>query len=137
MSMFTKHTTASVVCDHPQRQFQCPNGWCLFYESRCNGVRGCTDGSDEENCGKLYFDIDTFYLIANKLNVTFTIFQLTILSLEVLDSKCRQRGHLCKIMSFINTILVVLNEDIHTKIEWKYTLYVKSLLKFRLNYVLF
>ena len=34
--------------------FPCDNGECtssIF--DRCNGVRDCSDGSDEDNCGKL------------------------------------------------------------------------------------
>ena len=35
-------------------QFQCRNKQCIPYEVVCNGVRNCTDGSDEpSSCGKM------------------------------------------------------------------------------------
>ena len=34
-------------------QFQCTNGQCISSSSRCNGVRTCSDGSDEMNCCRL------------------------------------------------------------------------------------
>ena len=39
-------------------QFRCTNGQCVSSSFRCNGIRGCTDGSDERNCSKflIYFD---------------------------------------------------------------------------------
>ncbi len=46
----------------PAGQFQCRNKQCIPYEVVCNGVRNCTDGSDEPaSCGKkknfVYFKI--------------------------------------------------------------------------------
>jgi hypothetical protein len=36
----------------PPGQFQCRNKQCIPYEVVCNGVRNCTDGSDEpSSCG--------------------------------------------------------------------------------------
>ena len=39
-------------------QFRCTNGQCISSSSRCNGIRECTDGTDERNCSKfpIYFD---------------------------------------------------------------------------------
>jgi len=31
--------------------FRCGGSWCLPMEGRCNGVKNCGDGTDEENCG--------------------------------------------------------------------------------------
>ena len=36
-------------------QFTCANGQCVPVASRCNGVRECSDGSDEANCGNMNF----------------------------------------------------------------------------------
>ena len=37
----------------PAGQFQCQNKQCIPYEVVCNGVRNCTDGSDEPaSCGR-------------------------------------------------------------------------------------
>jgi hypothetical protein len=37
----------------PPGQFQCRNKQCIPYEVVCNGVRNCTDGSDEPaSCGE-------------------------------------------------------------------------------------
>ena len=33
-------------------QFTCGNGQCVPLSARCNNVNECSDGSDEQNCGK-------------------------------------------------------------------------------------
>ena len=37
-------------------QFTCDNGVCIDLKQRCNGIRDCTDISDEENCKILTID---------------------------------------------------------------------------------
>jgi hypothetical protein len=40
----------------PAGQFQCRNKKCIPYEVVCDGVRNCTDGSEEPvSCGKRWF----------------------------------------------------------------------------------
>ena len=48
-------------------QFQCTNGQCISSASRCNGVRTCSDGSDEMNCCRLYQNcyVCTYLVLAN------------------------------------------------------------------------
>ena len=36
-------------CD-PQIQFRCSDGFCIRKWKRCDGVRDCTNGSDEKHC---------------------------------------------------------------------------------------
>ena len=33
-------------------QFTCTNGQCIPSADRCNDVSDCTDGSDEQGCGR-------------------------------------------------------------------------------------
>ena len=36
-------------------QFMCANGQCVPVTARCNSRRECSDGSDELNCGKIWY----------------------------------------------------------------------------------
>ena len=43
--------TESSTC--PDEYFsRCTNGQCIAFHMKCNKVRNCNDGSDEEHCGK-------------------------------------------------------------------------------------
>ena len=33
-------------------EFTCPSGECIASNSRCNLVKDCNEGNDEENCGQ-------------------------------------------------------------------------------------
>ena len=49
-------------------QFTCANGQCVPVSARCNNVRECTDGSDEQNCGMILILINPIrYLSRNNL----------------------------------------------------------------------
>ena len=43
-------------------QFTCANGQCVPISARCNNVNECSDGSDEQNCGKFK---EIAYVICN------------------------------------------------------------------------
>ena len=47
-------------CTSTFSRFRCSNGQCISSSSRCNGVRTCSDGSDEMNCCRLYQSIRTW-----------------------------------------------------------------------------
>lgn len=34
-------------------EFECSDSTCIDLSRKCDGVRDCSDGEDEDNCGKL------------------------------------------------------------------------------------
>ena len=59
------HLICILACD--DWQFQCDNGLCIPAVYKCDGVRDCTDGSDETKrsiCGKSITGINNDYFIA-------------------------------------------------------------------------
>ena len=59
------HLICILACD--DWQFQCDNGLCIPAVYKCDGVRDCTDGSDEMKrsiCGKSITGINNDYFIA-------------------------------------------------------------------------
>ena len=56
-----KSKIVTIVCEH-----KCSDGTCLHWNAKCNYVRECPDGSDEQDCPcdpPLYFRCDNSYCI--------------------------------------------------------------------------
>ncbi len=66
--------------------FRCGSGQCVLYEERCDGVRSCHDGTDEEACG-MYVVFNITLLIYAEKNMVLqhhafkdSIFTIAIIS---------------------------------------------------------
>ena len=44
-------------CNPDRYRFLCNNSRCIRYSYRCDGRAQCSDGSDEDKCGKFVTDI--------------------------------------------------------------------------------
>lgn len=43
-------STEEKLC--PPHEFHCPENKCISSSKRCDGIKDCTEGADELNCGK-------------------------------------------------------------------------------------
>lgn len=46
-------------------QFKCDDGNCLLGSRQCNGLRDCSDGSDEVNCKNSMRSVSSFIDVFN------------------------------------------------------------------------
>lgn len=66
-------------------EFTCNTGHCILLEKRCNGVKHCDDGSDEENCNFVIIP-KSYRKVKPPKSGTRILTRLEILSIDTIDS---------------------------------------------------
>ena len=90
-------TSLTLSLCYPGKEFTCDSGQCIPLSKRCNQIRECIDGSDEEHCNLVHIPGSYNKLLApvkrgKNDDSTHLTTRVKIISIDTIDTKEMRMG---------------------------------------------